>query len=167
MTNIIHESSTIRPTSIKIIEEKKNAKYVCDTELNDIKMVIFYGDEEHPVSKSRYFGIYFSPVDNTAMITDGSFVEQQEFVGAVANNGDIIYSHDRHDYRTSPDESVFIDGGRSYTKTNCPNTVILTVSDGFLDKEIHHWARKKDIKIEDLCEKDYEVFRLEKQILKK
>jgi hypothetical protein len=36
-----------------------------------------------------------------------------------------------------------------------------------MDKEIHHWARKKDIKIEDLCEKDYEVFRLEKQILKK
>ena len=38
----------------------------------------------------------------------------------VAANGDVIYSRYRHDYRHSPDGSVWIDGGRDYTRSGVP-----------------------------------------------
>jgi hypothetical protein len=42
---------------------------------------------------------------------------EKTITGVKADNGDVIYSRYRHDYRTSQDESVFIDGGRDYLKT--------------------------------------------------
>jgi hypothetical protein len=49
------------------------------------------------------------------IISDG-ISATETFVGIVAENGDIIYSRFRHDYRTSEDKSVSIDGGREYTR---------------------------------------------------
>ena len=44
-----------------------------------------------------------------------------------AKNGDIIYSQYRHDYVKSEDDSVFIDGGRDYTRSGGGKFVTLRI----------------------------------------
>ena len=120
MTRILNESTIFKPEGIAKIEEIKNAKYVCETCLRskdggwaNQPVAIFYGPEEHPVSKSRYFGIYLD-MDDRVMITNGQSAVDEPIQGVVADNDDIIYSRFRHDFRRSPDGSVFVDGGRDY-----------------------------------------------------
>jgi hypothetical protein len=136
MFYINNESLLFDKNNIKRIEEVKNAKYVCDTEYKSFHVAVFYGDIPHPVSNSRYFALYYYPdkftVKEKLMITNGAFIEDQDITGVVANNGEIIYSRYRHDYRVSTDGSVFIDGGRDYTRTNTIKTVLLKVKDGVL-----------------------------------
>lgn len=113
-----------------------NAQYVIDTEHDGIACAVFYGIKPHPDSGSRYFAMYMSPQSQQLMITDGSFVEDQEFAGIIANNGDIIFSRGRYDYRVSDDESVWIDGGREYTRrplVSADRLVRLTVYKGRLE----------------------------------
>lgn len=126
---LLNESSLFSKENIERIEKVRNAKYVCDTEYKDIHVAVFYGDTPHPDSGSKYFALYYA---DTLMITNGAFIEDQEIAGVVADNGDVIYSRFRHDYRTSPDGSVFIDGGRAYTRTNTQNQVTLLVRDGVM-----------------------------------
>lgn len=129
---LLNEPVLFSKENVQKIEQLKNAKYVCDTEFNDILVAIFYGQEAHPDSGSRYFGLYYTPIEKQLMITNGAFVEDQEFTGVIAENADVIYSRYRHDFRRSPDGTVFVDGGRAYLRTNSTNTVSLTVRDGFL-----------------------------------
>jgi hypothetical protein len=113
-----------------------NAEYVVDTEQNGIPCAVFYGATPHPVSGSRYFALYWTPYTQQLMITNGAFVEEQNFQGIIADNGDIIFSRSRHDYRVSDDESVWIDGGREYTRTplvEVERMVRLTVHKGRLE----------------------------------
>lgn len=128
---LVNESSLFSKENIEKIETVRNAKYVCDTEHKDIHVSVFYGETAHPISGSRYFALYYA---DTLMITDGSFIESQEIPGVVADNGDVIFSRYRHDYHTSPDGSVFADGGRAYLRTNAgpDRQVTLLVRDGVL-----------------------------------
>lgn len=129
---ILNEPTLFTEENVKKIEELKNAKFVCETEQNDIHVSIFYGEEAHPDSGSRYFGLYYSGIDQNLMITNGAFIENQEISGVEAHNGDVIYSRHRHDYRRSPDDSVFVDGGRAYLRTNGTQIVSLKVENGEL-----------------------------------
>jgi hypothetical protein len=113
---IRNEPALFTPEQIQEIEKIKSAKYVCTTEKDDICIEIFYGDTPHPDSGSRYFGLYKGGWNRELYITDGSFVEDQLISAVIADNGDIVYSRYRHDYRSSPDGSVWIDGGRAYTR---------------------------------------------------
>lgn len=136
MYNLKNDSLLFSDESIKTIERMKNAEYVCDSELPTNSEVpvacsIFYAEKEHPVSKSRYFAMFYD-YQNRLMITNGAFVETQDFTGVVADNGDVIFSRHRHDYRTSDDGSVFVDGGRSYLRTNSTRTVGLVIKGGTL-----------------------------------
>lgn len=135
--NLINESKLFSKENIERIENVRNAKYVCDTENKDIHVAVFYGDTPHPESGSRYFALYQvsngpRPEQRQLMITNGAFVEEQKITGVVADNGDVIYSSFRHDYNTSPDGSVFVDGGRAYTRSNTQNQVTLVVRDGVM-----------------------------------
>ena len=116
---------------VEKIEKLRDATYVCDTTHKDIHVAVFYGRDTHPVSGSRYFALYYDITDRL-VVTDGSFIESQELAGVVAKNGDVIYSRHRHDYRYSPDSTVFVDGGRDYTRTNTTDQVTLLVRDGVL-----------------------------------
>jgi hypothetical protein len=49
-------------------------------------------------------------------ITNAISVTEQPMLGVIANDGEVVVSRYRHDYRRSNDGSVFIDGGRDYTK---------------------------------------------------
>lgn len=129
---ILNEPTMFSEENVRKIEELKKAKFVCETEQNDIHVSIFYGDEPHPDSGSRYFGLYYTSIENQLMITNGAFVEDQEISGVVAENGDVIYSRYRHDYRRSPDDSVFVDGGRAYLRSNGAQVVTLKVENGEL-----------------------------------
>lgn len=115
---------------ISKIEKLRNAKYVCASEHKEHIVEIFYSDKPRAVSKSRYFALYYDN-DGKLMITNGSFIEDQELQAVIADNGQIIYSRYRHDYVTSDDGSAVIDGGRSYIRTNKP-TILLKVKDGIL-----------------------------------
>lgn len=104
---------------IPVIEEKYNAKYVCETCIKNQygwrnePSLIFYSVKKHP-DGSHYFAISIDDHGNL-VISDG-ISATEPFVGVIAENGDIIYSRFRHDYRTSEDKSVSIDGGREYTR---------------------------------------------------
>ena len=129
---LLNEPVLFSEENVKKIEDLKSAKYVCDTEQNGLHVAIFYANEAHPDSGSRYFGLYYTGVENQLMITNGAFIEEQDIAGVVAENGDVIYSRYRHDYRRSPDGTVFVDGGRAYTRTNAAQGVSLKVENGEL-----------------------------------
>jgi hypothetical protein len=38
----------------------------------------------------------------------------EPFFGALADNGEVIYSRHRNDFRESEDKTVFVDGGRAH-----------------------------------------------------
>ena len=128
---LINESLLFSQENIQTIERLRNAQYVCDTEHKGVHVAVFYGAEPHPVSNSRYFALYR---DNggTLMITNGAFIEEQEITGIVAANGDVIYSAYHHHYNKSPDGSVFIDGGRDYTRSSGGTFVTLLVREGVM-----------------------------------
>jgi len=125
---INNTSLVFTPKQIEKIEKGKNAKFVCDTEWTDtfteipVCLSIFYGRTPHPASKSKYMAFWWMPVphaESSLMIRDGTFVKEQDFTGVIADDGvEVIYSRHRHDYTTSKDGSVFIDGGRAYVKSN-------------------------------------------------
>lgn len=129
---ILNEPTMFSEENLRKIEKLRKAKFVCETEQNDIHVSIFYADEAHPDSGSRYFGLYYTSIENQLMITNGAFIEEQEISGVVAENGDVVYSRYRHDYRRSPDDSVFVDGGRAYLRSNGAQIVSLKVKNGNL-----------------------------------
>jgi len=135
MNNIQNQPVLFSPETVKIIEKTRQAVYVCDTEFKGQHVAVFYGDAEHPDSGSRYFALYYTMDSGCLMITNGAFIEEQEIIGVRAENGDIIFSRFRHDYRTSDDGTVMVDGGRAYMRTSSPNTVGLRVTNGVLDIE--------------------------------
>ena len=121
---IVHNSQ-FNEEQIAKIENKYKAKYVCDSCLKTVNgnwgengVSIFYQKEKHPKFGNNYLGLYYrSTMDlirNQLMICDADKIEEQTISGIVADNGDVIYSAYRHDFVTSPDKSVMIDGGRDY-----------------------------------------------------
>ncbi len=66
------------------------------------------------------------------MITNAITATETIITGIKAQNGEIIYSRYRHDYRESKDGSVFIDGGRDYTRHSGGELVELKIINGEL-----------------------------------
>lgn len=109
------------PLKISVIEKKYNAKYVGQFCLKDkygnwvnSSAEIFWQAVPPQPEFSNYFAIIIQ--NGTLMITNGASAVEGTIVGIRADDGEIIYSRYRHDYRISTDKSVMIDGGRDYTK---------------------------------------------------
>lgn len=106
------------PEIISIIEEKYGVKYICETCIKtkgywrNEPSLIFYSKKPHPEG-SNYLSV--SRQNNSFVLSNG-ISATEPFAGVQAKNGEIIYSRFRHDFRTSSDKSVFIDGGREYTR---------------------------------------------------
>lgn len=130
---ILIESELFTPEGIASIEENHSAKYVCETCVKNSRgnwptraVAIFYqpDPDKVPEGGSQWFGIFMlhDPLDDTvpprAMICNAISAVEQDITGIVAENGDIIYSRHRHDYRWSEDKTVMIDGGRDYDRHN-------------------------------------------------
>ena len=134
--SMINTKSTLFDAiDIKKLENAYKAKYVCETCIKvnnawtDNPIAIFYATEPHPKG-SNYLGIYYHK--GLLMITNAITATETTIVGIKANNGEIIYSRCRHDYRESSDGSVFIDGGRDYTRHGGGELVELKIINGEL-----------------------------------
>ena len=142
--NILTESERFSTEELVKIEAHYEAKFVCESCLKsrnggwvNQSVSIFYQPDPAKVPKggSQWFGLFFraeytSPdealkVPMRVVICNAISATENDIVGIVADNGDVIYSRFRHDYRWSPDKSVMIDGGRDYTRTStCPNGMV-------------------------------------------
>lgn len=151
LTKINRDSDLFTEGSIRMIEKNYDGKYVCDTERQGVRLAVFYGNTERPEYPSRYFALGFNYAPITlkpvTFITNGAFVEDQKFVSVVAENGEILFSRSRHDYRISFDGSVFIDGGRDYSRYNPEKgeVTVLAVKDG----EFQVFSERDDDEEED------------------
>ncbi len=124
----------------KKIEELKKATWVCDVEHpagSNRVVSVFY--QEEPYEGSHYFGLYHHVIDpfnsdaTQLMITNGSWIEETKLDGLQADNGEVIYSHFRHDMKYSKDRSCWIDGGRAYWRASGGTHVTITFKDGKID----------------------------------
>jgi len=122
------------PFKIDQIEAHYGAKFVGMLPIRDragnwgtSSISIFYQPEPMP-GHSHYFGLHGR--EDKTYICDGSSAVEGNIVGAVAKDGEIVYSSGRWDMRHSTDQSVFIDGGRDYTKTNTGNLVEMVIVAG-------------------------------------
>lgn len=118
--NIIIEKTIFNEKQIEIIENSYKAKFVCETCIRNkdgwmnMPVAIFYTEKPHP-DGSNWMAINWS-YDGMICVRNGFSAVAEPFVGVVAENGDVIYSRFRHDFNTSPDRSVSIDGGRDYSR---------------------------------------------------
>jgi hypothetical protein len=85
---------------------------------------VFYCPEPDFEAGHSFFFALFTDRHENMYIADANHVFDEPIIGIKADNGQIIYSRHRHDYRVSNDKSVFIDGGRDYTKTNRPDRLL-------------------------------------------
>lgn len=122
------------------VEAKYNAKWVGQLALrtagngwsSDSCGDVYY-QETPPEGYSKYLALLFQ--FGSLYITSGASAVEGIISGVEANDGEIIYSRYRHDYRTSTDGSVFVDGGRDYLKTgNNSKIVELVIVDGVMKK---------------------------------
>jgi hypothetical protein len=120
-----------------VVEQMYNAKYIGawavktkDGGWSLHPVEVFYQPVLKDPSHSHYFGIYLGP-EAHVYICNANSAFSEPIYGVVADNGEIVVSGHRHDYRTSSDGSAFIDGGRDYTRTN-RKPIELTMVDGEL-----------------------------------
>lgn len=107
---------------IAIIEKKYNATFVgmmclkaSDGGWANAPAAIFYQPVPPVKGYSNYLGLIIR--DRTVYITSGASAVEPLIGGIMADDGEIIYSQYRHDYRKSKDSTVSIDGGRDYVKS--------------------------------------------------
>ena len=125
---------------IKAIEDHYKASFVGDFCIKakgggwvNMPVAIFYQENPPELSSqgrkcSNYFGMYYA-AGGDLMICDGSSAFAEPIAGVVADNGEVIYSRWRHDYRGSSDGYAIVDGGRDYLKTNRANKTVQLVID--------------------------------------
>ncbi len=114
---ILTDCSFLSQRQIEKVEQKYNAKYVFESQLkmkdnswSEFPSAVFYAEVTHPEG-SNWFGVW--RYQHTFMISNAISAVEEPFIGIVAENGDVIYSRHRNDFRVSPDKTVFIDGGRA------------------------------------------------------
>jgi hypothetical protein len=110
------------PFDIKKVEQKYNAKYVGEfpTVLKDgtwsFPTSVFYvAKPDLDKGHKHYFGLHLA-MGGKIMIHDASYLAAMEFSGVKAKNGQLLWSSYVHDYNTSDDGSVWIDGGFDYVR---------------------------------------------------
>lgn len=115
------DESIIGKKGIEHFEKKYNAKYVSDLCIKTVHgswseqpAAIFYQKEPPVKGYSHYFAIFVK--DRQTYIASGESAIQGKLIGVMADDGEIIFSRYRHDYRISKDGTADIDGGRDYVK---------------------------------------------------
>ncbi len=125
---IVTDCSFLSPDQIRKVEKRYNAKYVFESQLklkseqwSDFSAAVFYAEEPHPKG-SNWFGIWND--GGRLMISNAISAVEEPFFGAVAENGDVIYSRHTHDLRESEDKTVFVDGGRSRFRHDLEHEIV-------------------------------------------
>lgn len=76
--------------------------------------LLFWCDKTHPESKSNWMGMYES--EPYYYVCNGDSASRFPIWCVVSNDKQVLFSKYRHDFRSSHDGSVAIDGGREYTR---------------------------------------------------
>ena len=105
---------------ISKIEKKYNCRYVAEWNtiaesgkpINQPRM-IFWNDQPHPEG-SNWMGMYEQ--EPYYYVCDGITASRLPIECMVSNSKQVLFSKYRHDFRTSHDGSVSVDGGREYTR---------------------------------------------------
>jgi hypothetical protein len=126
---------------IKKIEETKNAKHMgawCKKlaygSWSETPVDVFYV-ENPDTSKgyTNYFGLFYQ--NDELYITEASTAFSEPITGILCEDGEVLVSRYRHDFRTKGD--VMIDGGRDYLKSSKGTFVNVSVRNGdFLFEKI-------------------------------
>lgn len=120
------ELECMSPGQIALVEERYGARYVGDFSVKqsngwtDRPVAVFWRTEDHP-TYGRYFGMFRDVeaivdgdepevVYGSWMITNAQSVADHCWSGARAADGEIVFSRFRHDFRSSTDRSVKVDG---------------------------------------------------------
>jgi hypothetical protein len=127
--------SIIGLKGIEHFEKKYNAKYISDLCIqtkqgwSEQPAAIFYQPKPPVEGYSHYFAIIVRGKET--YITSGDSAVQGKLIGVMADDGEIIFSRYRHDYRISNDGSADIDGGRDYVKCSKGREMIeIEIKDG-------------------------------------
>lgn len=122
------ECSFLSPRKIQKIEERYGATYVFESQLklrsdrwSEFSAAVFYCEEPHPKG-SNWFGIWEN--HGRFMISNATSAVDEPFFGAVAENGDVIFSRHCSDCRESEDRTVFVDGGRSHFRSDLEHEIV-------------------------------------------
>lgn len=107
---------------IRTIEKSRNCRYVTEWYTLDSKgkiidqpTMIFWNDEPHPQG-SNWMGLFRDYHDGAWYVNDGITASRLPIQCMVSNDKQLVFSKTRHDFRTSRDGSVSVDGGRDYTR---------------------------------------------------
>jgi len=136
--HIISQGKTSLPIDIKKVEARyadtqgKPAKFMGDFCLKtkngwqgDSCAAVFYSENpDRSLGHSNYFALvvmYDDDMKPKLYVTRGDSAFETDsngvpIIGVVADDGEVVYSRYRHDYRSSTDGSVTIDGGRDYLR---------------------------------------------------
>lgn len=120
--------------TIKKVEEIKKAKYVCEVAASsgaNMPAVLFYTEEAHPVSGSRYFIFYDS--GDGFYVANGQSQTEKTYSGII-DMDEVFYSVHRHDCYQTP-SGYMVDGGDAYfrvigNKEGLPETARMKIIDG-------------------------------------
>jgi hypothetical protein len=125
---ILTDCSFLSQNQIRKVEDRYKANYVFESQLklrseqwSDFSAAVFFTDEPHP-NGSNWFGLW----DNAGslMISNAFSAANEPFFGAVAENGDVIYSRHTRDFRESEDKTVFVDGGRAHFRHDLEHEIV-------------------------------------------
>ena len=101
----------------------------------NVAAVFYQPNPKTELGHSNYFGLYVDDY-NPGVIFNADYITKG-WTGAKADNGELLWSEYRHDFHTSEDGSVWVDGGFDYTRTNNPDKLVkLNVKDGVVHVEV-------------------------------
>lgn len=118
----INKGSQIVPININRAETAYNAIYIADLCLTaktgywEEPVAVFWQETPPKPEYSNYFGLYMNV--GKLYICSAHSVAEGIWYGSEADDGEIIFSRFRHDYRVSSDKTTFVDGGRDYFRSN-------------------------------------------------
>ena len=99
---------------IEQVEQNYNCRYVTEWHLDNKQMVLlFWNDTPHPKG-SNWMGVYGS--GDHLYVCDGIAASRLPVCCMVSNDKQVLFSKTRHDFRSSHDGSVTVDGGREYLR---------------------------------------------------
>ena len=117
----INKGEQIVPIKPSTVEKMKEATYVADLCIktksgiwSDEPVAVFYQPHPKEAHHKHYFGLFYR--DGHVYICDATSAVEEVIQGTEAEDGEIIFSRFRHDYRTSKDGTAMVDGGRDYFK---------------------------------------------------
>lgn len=116
-----HKGYFFNEKGILLVEKHYQSKFVDTFDLGRGPVDVFYNpNPDFSKGHSHYFALR-QTVDNNIFISNGSKVLELPLIGLRADDGEIVFSRHTHDYRTSQDGTVSVDGGVDYFRISIHN----------------------------------------------